>query len=626
MVDLNKRNDPGASASTERTTGGLEEARPTRRRVIQGAGLLAGALAAPAIIRGSRAEASTTSSLFTLGVASGDPRSHSVVLWTRLAPDPLNGGGMGADPVAVSWSIATDEAMLNVIASGTVDALPENGHAVHVVPTGLPSNTWLYYRFQALGERSRIGRTRTFPLFNDPADRMRFAVVSCQHYEQGFYPAWRDIANWRAQQDRELDLDFVVHTGDYIYENAATSSPIDPERVHSNAEIFSVTEYRDRYAQYKLDPNLQRAHANYPFLVIPDDHEVDNNYAGLIAEEGAAYTGADFIRRRRNAYQVYAETMPLRRENRNGSRHNKLTLFRRFNFGALADIHMLDTRQFRTDQPAGDGFGSTDPNSVAVEPVFGEQLFDADGILDPAATLMGATQERWLEDGLRRSRARWNVIANQVMVTRWNLIEAGRLQIALNPGIPDAQKQQILALLANVGEFLNVDAWDGYQAARQRLFDVLETVRPNNPVIVTGDIHAAWAANLVKDFSDPGSQMLAAEFVCTSISSTFLALDPRPAHVLVKASVQKDNPHIPYFNALFRGYCLCDVDASRFRTTFRAVGDPAALADPRPLALVPLETSPVATDAVYDIQAGFNQPGSRKRIVERFVRTFPTPF
>ena len=627
MAKQNGATMSDAAAAHERaetTAGEQTPVRPNRRRVIQGAGLLAGTLAAPAILRSGHAHANQTSALFTLGVASGDPRAHSVVLWTRLAPDPLSGGGMGNRPLPVRWMIATDEGMVNVICSGKVTALPGNGHTIHVVPTGLPSNIWLYYRFEAMGERSRIGRTRTFPAVNDPVGHMRFAVVSCQHYEQGFYPAWRDIAHWRTRPDQ--DLDFVVHTGDYIYENPATSTPIDPERVHSNREIFSVADYRNRYAQYKLDPNLQRAHANYPFLVIPDDHEVDNNYAGKIAEEGAPFTGAEFIRRRRNAYRVYAETMPLRRYSRNGARHGHLNLFRRFNFGTLADIHMLDTRQFRSDQPADDTFGSTDPDSAALEGVFGETLYDADGILDPDATMMGAAQERWLKNGLSRSRARWNVIANQVMITRWNLVETARQQIALNPDIPDAQKQQILTLMTNVDNFFNVDAWDGYQAARQRLFDTLESSRPNNPVIVTGDIHSAWAANLLKDVSDPASRMLAAEFVCTSISSTFLTLDPRSVHVLVKAGVQKDNPHIPYFNGLFRGYCLCDVDQDRFRTTYRAVGELAHLGSSDPLALVPRDTSPVLTDAVYDIQAGFNQPGSSKRIVQRFARPLPSPF
>jgi len=599
---------------------------PSRRRIIQGgAGALAGLIAAPAILRAGRAQAYTSSGLFSLGVASGDPRTNSVVLWTRLAPDPLNGGGMGATPVPVTWKVATDPRMQNVLTGGTVTAWGSRGHAVTVTARRLPSDRWYYYQFEALGESSRVGRTRTLPHPTQSPDRLRFAVVSCQHWETGYYTAWRDIARWRRRPEQEID--FVVHVGDYIYEGGPTNSPVIPGRVHSGtSEIFTVTDYRNRYAQYRLDPDLQEAHASYPFIVTPDDHEVENDYAGLIAEESGDKQGAEFAERRRRAYQVYAETMPLRPENRVLSASGNLQLFRRFKFGTLADLHVLDTRQFRSDQPAADGFGSTDPDSLVLEPVFGETIFDADGILDADATMMGQAQELWLADGLRRSTARWNLLANQVMVTRWNLVETGRLTILTNPAIPDALKAQLLAAIGQVDDLYNVDAWDGYQAARQRLFAMLDTVRPNNPVILTGDIHSAWAANLLKDFDDPNSDILAAEFVCTSISSTFLGIDPRPTHAIVKAGVVADNPHIPYFSGLFRGYCLCDVDDRRFKTTYRAVGDVAALGSTDPLALVPQQDSPVANDAVMVIPAGFNRPGSGQRIHTQFARSLSAPF
>jgi alkaline phosphatase D len=592
----------------------------SRRRMIQAAGAAAGLVAAPAIIRARSAGATVASPLFTLGVASGDPRATSVVLWTRLAPDPLNGGGMPAGPVPVRWQVATDPAMSSVIAEGEVIAVAAKGHAVHVVAGGLPPDTWLYYRFSAMGLASRIGRTRTFPRRRDDAPGLRFAVVSCQHYEQGFYPAWRDIAAWRGRPGQ--DIDFVVHTGDYIYEGAPSASPVLPSRRHSgSSECFTVEDYRNRYAQYRLDRHLQDAHANYPFIVTPDDHEVENNYAGLIPEG----TDPDFAARRRGAYQVYGEQMPMRLENRLVDASGKIALFRRFHFGKLADIHVLDTRQFRSDQPAGDGFGSTDPDSAALEPVFGEQIFDAAGINAADATLLGSNQETWLADGLAQSKARWNILAQQIMLTRWNLITTAKLSIANNPAIPPALKPQLLAAASLVDEVLNVDAWDGYPAARQRLFNILATIRPSNPVVLTGDIHSAWAANLLQDFSDPNSDILAAEFVCTSISSTFLALDPRPTHAIVKAGVQADNPHITYFNGLFRGYCLCDVNDRRFQTTYRRVGDLTALADPSPLALVPREESSIASDAVFRIRAGFNQPGSGARIETGFTTPLPPP-
>ncbi|MCU0833533.1 MAG: alkaline phosphatase D family protein [Chromatiaceae bacterium] len=579
----------------------------SRRRFLQGIGAGAGLIAAPAILASGRSRAGDSGSeLFSLGVASGDPAHDSVVLWTRLASDPLNGGGMPQRPVVVDWAVATDPDMGRVIRRGVVTALPQDGHAVHVVARGLPSNQWLYYQFRAMGAQSRIGRTRTFPGPRDRVERLRFAVANCQNYEQGFYPAYRDMLG--------QGLDFVVHVGDYIYEDGPSSLVIAPGRSHTGGEVITVEDYRNRYALYRLDKDLQDAHALYPFVVTPDDHEVDNNYAGLIPEQTSPTQGEEFVRRRLNAYQVYSKTMPLRPTNRQHGKSSELRLFRRLQFGDLADLHVLDTRQYRTDQPAGDGFGSTDPDSLALEGVLGEALFDADGIQDPKATLLGAQQEAWLARNLAQSRARWNILAQQVMVMPWNLIESGRANVALDPNIPGALKEQLLPLFDQVDDLLNVDAWDGYQAARQRLLGMLERIRPTNPVIVTGDIHSAWAADLLSDFADPeNADMLAAEFVATSISSTFLAIDPRPANLLVRQSIG-DNPHIRYFNGLFRGYCLCDVDTERWETTYRAVGDLKALTDPDPLALVPYPDTPVATDAVFTVNAGFNAPGSGERV------------
>ena len=463
-----------------------------------------------------------------------------------------------------------------------------------------------------MGESSRIGRTRTFPLPGTPVASMRCALASCQNFAQGFYTAYRDLA--------EQDVDFVFFVGDYIYEQGAQANPVVPGRNHTGAEIFSVTDYRNRYALYRLDAHLQDAHARFPFIVTPDDHEVDNDYAGTIAEEGAPYQGADFLQRRKNAYQVYSEMMALRPENRLQANKGKLTLYRQLKFGSLADIFVLDTRQFRTDQPAEDGFGSTDPDSAALEPALREKLYDAAGINDPAASMMGATQESWLANGLGKSRAKWNIIAQQVMVMPWNLVRTAALNIQFNPAIPDALKTQLLAAIGQVDNFVNVDAWDGYPAARARLLQMLATIKPSNPIVLSGDIHSAWAANLLSDFSNPNSDPVAAEFVCTSIASTFLTQDPRPADAIVRPGVKNDNPHIAFFNGLFRGYCLCDVDANRWQTTYRAVGTLADTQNPSALALTPMESSTVETDAVIEIQSGFNKPASGKRLAVDFAR------
>jgi alkaline phosphatase D len=204
------------------------------------------------------------------------------------------------------------------------------------------------------------------------------------------------------------------------------------------------------------------------------------------------------------------------------------------------------------------------------------------------------------------------------MLTQWNLVEAARL--AVLAATPPDQQGAVNDLFQKIENVFNVDAWDGYQAARRRLFDLLAKVRPNSPVVLSGDIHSAWGANLLDDVGNPNSDMLAAEFVCTSMSSSFVDLDPRPTDFVVRASVAADNPHIEFFNGLFRGYCLCDVTDARWQTSYRAAGTLADVANPDPLALVPFETTPVETDAVLEIEPGFNAPGSGARLETKFAR------
>ncbi|MEO0614598.1 MAG: alkaline phosphatase D family protein [Pseudomonadota bacterium] len=591
-----------------------------RRQFLKGLGASSGLVAAPAFIQGALGDAYLeATSLFPLGVASGDPAPGSVVLWTRLADDPLAGGQIPDRPIPLTWEVAEDPGMRRVLRRGVGVARPQFGHAVRVVARGLPDDRWLYYRFSTRnvlgGERSRVGRTRTFPsplalperrFFETDSVRsrsMRFAVVSCQNYTQGFFPAWGDIAR--------QDIDFVVHTGDYIYESGASSTPLLEGRNHTGPEIFTREDYRNRYALYRLDRDLQDAHAHVPFIVTWDDHEVDNNYAGGLAEEGAPFDGDAFLERQRNAYRVYGESMPLRgyRRRRDGS----YTLARRLQFGQLADVHVLDTRQFRTDQPAVDNFGTTDTatdplTAATLEAVFGEPLFDAAGILDPRSTLLGGRQEIRLALNLIRSRSQWNVLAQQIMMMPWNLRTTGLLSVQFGPDFPG--KPEALAAIAQLKDLLNVDAWDGYQAGRERLFRVLDVARPGNPVVLTGDIHSAWAARLLTDFENPANaDMLAAEFVCSSISSTFATVDPRPTDAIVRAGIP-DNPHIGYFDARYRGYCLCDVNERRWLTQFRAVGTPTDLANPDPLALVPLPGKGVFTAAEAEVRAGFNARGN----------------
>lgn len=578
MTDRNDERDPSYTM------------RPIRRRVLQGLGMAGLALGAPALLRAAPAFLRghlgdpQGSDLFPLGVASGDPTDQSVVLWTRCVMDPFApDGGLANRPIPLRVTVARDPGFIDVVATRSLVALPRDGHAVNVEVRGLPSNSWLWFRFEApgLGKASRIGRTRTFPSSADGVDAMRFALVSCQNFEQGYYTAYRDMAG--------QDVDFVVHTGDYIYENAGTTSPFFPERVHVGPEIFSVADYRMRYAQYRLDADLQDMHALAPFLVGWDDHEIDNNFAGNIAEEGAPFQGQDFLQRSRNAKQVYAETMPLSLRNR-VLRGDELRLYRELRFGRLANFFMLDTRQYRDDQPAEDGFGSTDvlPPDVAagIEAALGEVLFDP-RIKAPGASMLGAAQEAWLARRLPRSTARWNVLSQGIMVMRWNLA---------------------IASGGALSTLFNVDAWDGYQAAQQRMTALMAGSGAQNPVVLTGDIHSSWGSHLLTQYDDPTGDVAGVEFVCTGISSTFTSPSPESTDQLVKASLP-DNPHIAYFEGRYRGYVLHDVTQEDWTASFRAVQRSPSRTD-----LLAAPDSPVSTDAQLRIEAGFNAPGSGKRL------------
>ncbi len=472
--------------------------------------------------------------LFSLGVASGDPDAHAVLLWTRLAPAPLEAkGGMPPQPVTVHWELAADPDMRRTLRSGTVVARAASAHAVRVNVQRLDSDRWYYYRFFAQGECSPVGRTRTFPERDDACARMRFALVSCQDYQNGFFSAYANLA--------AEDLDFVVHVGDYIYEDGPR--PLAPRQV-VGGEILTLDDYRIRHALYRLDPALQAAHAAFPFIATFDDHEVDNNYAGPAPEDDQ--DPALFLQRRADAYRAYFEHLPLPDSARPVGA--SINLFRRVHFGRLATFHVLDTRQFRSDQPCGDGFKPLCPDAMTT-----------------TATMTGPEQETWLMRGLARSPATWNVLAQQVMFTKWDLRRAAGAPVP----------------------FFNMDAWDGYAAARQRLLDFLVERSPHNPIILSGDIHSAWAADILERFDEPDAGIVAAEFVGTSITSDFpAALIPAVQATLV------DNPHIRYFEGAHRGYLRFHVTPRQWRADYRGV-DTIAEA-----------TSPISTLASFVVEAG----------------------
>lgn len=467
--------------------------------------------------------------LFGLGVASGDPTPDGVVLWTRLM-------GVEGKAVEVAWELAEDGQFTKGLRSGQALALPELAHSVHVEAAGLAPDRVYHYRFRAAGQESPVGRTRTVPA-PGALGRLRLAVASCQNFEQGLFTPYLHML--------KEDVDLVVHLGDYIYEGATNPKAF---RQHEGPECKTLEGYRARYAQYKADVALQAMHAAAPWLVTPDDHEFDNNCAGAISEEKNV-APADFLRRRAAAYQAFYEHMPLRRTS--VPRGPDMKLYRRISWGALADLHVLDTRQYRTDQPCGDG------NKPPCEQV-----------LDPNGTLMGVEQRDWLFAGLAQSGAAWNVLAQQVMMAR-------------------------VDRKAGEGVLHSMDQWPGYEAERRRLLKHFVERRVSNPIVLAGDIHTNWANELIADFDDLGSRVVGSEFVGSSISSGGNgAQAPKDLDLLLK-----DNPFVRFHNTE-RGYLRCELDAKQWRTDFRTV----------PFVLKP--GAPVNTRASYVVEAG--KPGPTK--------------
>jgi alkaline phosphatase D len=455
-----------------------------------------------------------TSYPFTLGVASGDPVPDGVVLWTRLAPAPLEGGGMPMTNVEVRWEIADDSRFAKVVQQGTQLARPETAHTVHVEASGLEAGRDYWYRFRAGGEVSQIGRTRTAPAAGTQTEGLRFAVCGCSHYEAGFFSAYRHIA--------DEHFDFIFHTGDYIYEGRADGGR-NPNvvRQHHGSELYTLVDYRIRYAQYKSDPDLMAAHASAPFIVTFDDHEVDNDYAG---DQDENDTPPElFLLRRAAAYQAYYEMMPLRRATiPSGS---NMRLFRRLQFGKLIDFSILDTRQYRSKQACGGGSQIACPES-----------------LDPKRTILGAEQEKWLFENLGTVQSTWTVIGQQVPTFA-----------------RDMQK-------VNPAARFSMDKWDGYVASRNRLYARLKEARTPNPIVLSGDVHQAFASDLKLDFGNPDSETVGAEFTNTSITSGGDGAD-------VAASWERargDNPHVKYHSAR-RGYIACTATPANLRADFKIV-------------------------------------------------------
>jgi alkaline phosphatase D len=505
----------------------LEPPPLTRRAVLRGAGgLVAGALLGPAlsacVSSGPRWRQGFP---FALGVAAGCPAPDGFVLWTRLAPDPLSTdpeapGGLRGDAIEVVYEIATDPQLRQVVRRAAAVAEPGYAFSVHAEIVGLAPGRPYWYRFRCGDAASRIGCARTAPGTGTPVDHLRFGYVSCSNYEHGYFSAYRHLADESAE--------LVIFLGDYLYEKVSTTPEL---RRHSDGvSAHDLPTYRNRHAQYRLDPDLQRLHAEATALLTWDDHEVRNDYADRWSEDFE--DPETFLLRRAAAYRAYYEHMPLR-PSRSRPAGPSLQLYDRLAWGDLAEIHVLDGRQYRSQE-------------ACYRPPYGgghlETTKACPQLLDESRSMLGSAQERWLNAGLAESHASWNLIAQDVMMAR------------LRERTPD-------------GEIAYwTDDWNGYPAARTRLLRTLHEGRIANPVVLTGDIHSFWANELRLDFDDPHSPVVATELVGTSVSAHGVPYEKFAAFL-------PDNPHVRFFESRERGYASVDLTPTTMTTRFQIVSD-----------------------------------------------------
>ncbi|SFA93404.1 alkaline phosphatase D [Amycolatopsis marina] len=465
---------------------------------------LAGAAAGGALaVPGLAAAGAGTAALrypFHLGVASGDPRPDRVVLWTRLAQAPLDlDGGMGTQNVPVEWQLATDEAFTDIVASGTETAIATEGHSVHAEPTGLTPGARYFYRFRTGAHVSSVGRTRTAPAEGSTPAKLKFAFASCAHFEEGWYHAFRHLA--------QGDPDVVLFLGDYMYENNSGHSDVVRGYLDLD-EVDKLDEHRLRYAQHKLDPDLQRAHAAAPWLAVFDDHELENNWWGV---------NFDQQYRKQNAFQAFWENMPLPRSMK--PVNSAIPLYRTITWGTLARFHMMDTRQYRWKQAPNNN------NTNCTE------------LRRTDRTLTGATQERWLLDSLTSRTSGWDFLGQQVFFAQRDGDGKGST--------------------CDVSE----DAWDGYPANRDRIVQGWIDRKVRNPVVLTGDVHRHWACDLRKNYNDHSAPLVGTELVTTSITSRGSTTPP---------AYPERNPHVHYVGHQ-RGFVRATVTPQQLTAEFMGV-------------------------------------------------------
>ena len=454
---------------------------------------------------------------FSLGVASGQPRADSVLLWTRLM---LQGADMAhsANPLSVQCEVFADEALRQRVGHWRAVTSTQRGMSVHVEAKGLRPGRQYWYRFICGSATSPVGRTRTTPAAPDKAAPLRMALASCQHFEQGAFTAHRDIA--------QQDLDLVLFVGDYIYES---SNPRYLVRAHQGGVPKTLEEYRARHAQYKGDADLRACHAAHPWVMTWDDHEVVNDYAN---DQDRQHTDPQqVLLRRAAAYQAYFEHQPVLL-GPDASNPANMRLYDQLSWGKLADVWTLDCRQYRSAQACRDPVRGG-----------GRMVMQCDELSDPSRSMLGDEQERWLSESLSVSKRQWKLVAQATQIS--------------STSIP-----------APAGRAYWNDAWDGYPEARKRLLQTVVDAKLQNVVTLGGDVHCNVAANLRLEPNNPQSPIVASEFVTTSITSR--GLGDKPAAV-----IRDSNADLLHFRSDERGYSLITVTHNDVRCDFRTTKFPA---------------------------------------------------
>jgi alkaline phosphatase D len=490
---------------------------------------------------------STAQGVFQHGVASGDPLPDAVIVWTRVTPP------YPADSVRVHWEMALDEHFTHIEQAGETVTSAARDFTVKTDAQGLMPGTFYYYRFEAFGEKSTVGRTKTAgvgqsskpalfaslatpknrkPPLPSPNEQVRLAVVSCSNYEGGFFNAYARIASIE-------DLDAVVHLGDYIYEYAPKQygdSTLQRSHLPEN-ELLTLADYRTRYAQYRSDPDLQAAHRMHPFICVWDDHEIANDAHAEGAENHQPGEG-DFSQRKLAATKAYYEWLPVREGK---------TLYRQFSFGGVADLFMLDERLAGREKQTD----SKRPKKLNAE-----------------RPMLGKEQLEWLKRGLKTSGATWKILGNQVLFAELNVMPVFRKA------------------------YVHFDAWDGYPVERQAIKDFIAENEVQNLVIATGDTHSSWCFDIPLDFKKyrkrRNGKIVAHEFATPSISSAnFDEYKGEKTVDFIEKTFASPavNPHLRYLDLRNHGYLLLTltpydavaewrfVESLKYRTEGEFVGE-----------------------------------------------------